>query len=303
MSASSGMCDLEVCHEPVNDVGGRFKGRFSQLGIDHGGLGIGMTQDLLDNAQIYSLFQEMGSIGMAQGMDGGFFVYTGLGQGLLEGDLNTGYGHGLISDCLSMPAATGRREEPVLIAVSLPELSEEFQSAVGQGDVAVLVALASDMEEHAVAVDVGDLQGSAFGQSQPAGVDGGETNPMAEHVDAGEGLSDFIEAQDGGQGLDPLGFEQTDGGPVPFEGVLIEELDSTESNGTGHPRPAGDIGAVEEILPQFLIGDQIGGLVIVFSQLADGSGVGFLCARREAAKLHVLDHSFAQSAHSRPPVS
>ena len=48
MSASSGMCDLEVCHEPVNDVGGRFKGRFSQLGIDHGGLGIGMPQDLLD---------------------------------------------------------------------------------------------------------------------------------------------------------------------------------------------------------------------------------------------------------------
>jgi hypothetical protein len=57
MSASSGMCDLEVCHEPVDDVGGRFKGRLGQLGVDHGGLWVGVTEDLLDDAQIDALFQ------------------------------------------------------------------------------------------------------------------------------------------------------------------------------------------------------------------------------------------------------
>jgi hypothetical protein len=58
--------------------------------------------------------------------------------------------------------------------------------------------------------------------------------------------------------------------------MLIEELNAAEGNGTGYPGPAGDVGAVEEILPQLLIGDQVRGLMIVFSQLTDGSDVGFL---------------------------
>jgi hypothetical protein len=61
MSASSGMTDLQVRHEPVDDLGGRLEGQLRQLGVDHGGLGIGVTQDLLDDAQIHPLFQEMGS--------------------------------------------------------------------------------------------------------------------------------------------------------------------------------------------------------------------------------------------------
>ena len=213
---------------------------------------------------------------MAQGMDRSPFVHAGFGQGVLEGDLDTGYGHGLISGCLPSPAASGGGEEPLLMVMGFPQLPEEFQSPLRQWDVAVFIALASDVQEHPVAVDIGNLQGPAFGQSQPAGVDGGQTDAMAEHVDAGEGSTHLIEAQDRGQGLDPLGFEQTNGGPVPLEGILIEELDAAEGNGTGHPGPAGDIGAVEEILPQLLIRDQVGGLMIVFSQFAHGSGVRFL---------------------------
>ena len=50
MSASSGISDLQVCHEPVDDVGCWFEGRLGQLGVDHGGLGVGVTEDLLDDA-------------------------------------------------------------------------------------------------------------------------------------------------------------------------------------------------------------------------------------------------------------
>jgi len=91
-------------------------------------------------------------------------------------------------------------------------------------------------------------------------------------------------------------------GPVSLQGLLVEELDPTEGNGTGHPRPAADIGAEEEILPQFLIRDQVRGFMVVLSELEDRSGVGLLGAGREASKLHILDHTFAQSAHGRPPV-
>jgi len=40
----------------------------------------------------------------------------------------------------------------------------------------------------------------------------------------------------------------------------------------------------------------------VLSELADRSGVGLLSPGREAPKLHVLDHTFAQNAHGRPPM-
>ncbi len=79
--------------------------------------------------------------------------------------------------------------------------------------------------------------------------------------------------------------------------MLIEELDSTQGNGTGHPGPAGDIGAVEEILPQFLIRDQVGRLMIVFSQFADGSGVSLLRAFPFAIELKGLDHFVVPVLH------
>jgi hypothetical protein len=104
----------------------------------------------------------------------------------------------------------------------------------------------------------------------------GETNPMAEHVDGGECSANLFDAQDGGEGFDPLGLEETHGGPVPLEGVLIEEFDAAQGDGAGHPGPSGDIGAIEEILPQFLIGDQVWGFMVVFGEFADGPGVGLL---------------------------
>ena len=64
MSASSGMGELQVRHEPVDDLGGRLEGRLGQLGVEHGGLGIGVAQDLLDDAEIHALFQQMGGVGM-----------------------------------------------------------------------------------------------------------------------------------------------------------------------------------------------------------------------------------------------
>jgi len=64
MSASSGIWALQIRHEPVDDRGGRLESRFGQLGVDHGSLRGGVAQDLLDDAQIHPLFEQMGGIGM-----------------------------------------------------------------------------------------------------------------------------------------------------------------------------------------------------------------------------------------------
>ena len=168
-------------------------------------------------------------------MNRGFFVNAGFGQSFLEGNLDAGCGQGLIRCCLPVSAPSGSREEPVFMAVGFPKLPEELQGTPGQRHIPVFVAFTVNVEKHAVAVDIGNLQGPAFGQSQAAGIDCGQADAMAEHVDACEGASDLIDAQDGRQGLDTLGLDKTDGGPILPQGILVEELDSTEGDGASHP--------------------------------------------------------------------
>jgi len=115
-------------------------------------------------------------------------VNAGFGQSFLEGDLDTGCGQGLIRGCFPVSAPSGSREEPVFMVMGFPELPEELQGTPGQRHIPVLVAFAANVEKHAVAVDIGNLQGPAFRQSQAAGIDCGQADAMAEHVDAGEGV-------------------------------------------------------------------------------------------------------------------
>jgi len=121
-------------------------------------------------------------------------VNAGFGQSFLEGDLDTGCGQGLIRGCLSLSTPSGSGEEPLFMAMGFPELPEYLHRPFGERHIPVLVSLAADVEEHAVTVDIGNLQGPAFQQSQAAGVNRGETGTMAEHVNAGEGAPDFIDA-------------------------------------------------------------------------------------------------------------
>ena len=59
--------------------------------------------------------------------------------------------------------------------MGLPELAEQLQNALGNGHVAVAIALAAaDVQEHAFGVDVGDGELEAFAQAQPATIDGGK---------------------------------------------------------------------------------------------------------------------------------
>lgn len=61
-----------------------------QVGIDTGGCDATVSQYLLDDADIDAAFKEMGSKGMAQGMDRCSFGDTALTQGRLESTLHCG---------------------------------------------------------------------------------------------------------------------------------------------------------------------------------------------------------------------
>lgn len=60
-------------------------------------------------------------------------------------------------------AVTFSRKESDRMAVGFPLLAQEQQGALGQRDVAILIAFASpDVEEHALGIDVADLEIQTF---------------------------------------------------------------------------------------------------------------------------------------------
>ena len=110
--------------------------------IDHGGFELSMAHVSLDDPQVDSGFQKMGSVGVSQGMDGdGLFVDSSSGLGPAEGPLDTTFGHGRGSGVCSVTASAKSREEEAGVTVGGPIASEQLEGGKGERDVAILGAL------------------------------------------------------------------------------------------------------------------------------------------------------------------
>ena len=90
-------------------------------------------------------------------------------------------------------------------------------------------------------------------------------------------------------------------GQRTLERVFVEELQAAKGDGGAAARPVFDVFDVEKVLPQFLVADLIGRLVIMLGELADSPDIHLLGARRHAAQLQVFDHPLLEWAHDVPP--
>ena len=154
--------------------------------------------------------------------------------------------------------------------MSFPEIPQQLQCALGQRHVTIPVALAgADMKEHAFPIDVTHLQSQPFSQPQAAGVNGAQANTVIQEGDAGEDLTDFTTGEHDGQfelGIGPHQFHLR--GPATLQGLFPEKFDRANRLST---RLAGDFLfdlEVEEVLAEFLRGDQVGGFLAEFTELA-----------------------------------
>ena len=87
---------------------------------------------------------------------GGLLDAAGL-EGEAEGALEGGAAHGAGGGGGAFAVVAFGGEEQVRMAMGFPALAQQEQGALGQGDVAVAIALAgTDVEEHALGVDVAD---------------------------------------------------------------------------------------------------------------------------------------------------
>jgi hypothetical protein len=175
--------------------------------------------------------------------------------------------------------------------------AQEVERGVGQRHVAILAALAMDVEQLAIAVDVRDLEAGAFHQTESAGVDGGEADAVDGDPDHAENAPDLVAAQHHGELLLALGSRHVEDGPWARERLLVEELDPAEGDGVGAAGDLLDGGQVEQVLAHVLLAQQIWRRPMESGELGDGADVGLHGAVGQAAQLEILDHALAQGRH------
>ncbi len=261
--------------------------------IDHGGFELGMAHVSLDDTQVDAGFEEMSGIGVAEGVNGdSLFSDSGSNLGPAEGALDTALGHGRRSVLCSITVSAKGGEEEARMAVGHPIAAEQMEGGLRERHVAIFGALSTvDMDHHAAAIDIGDFEVETFMESQAAGIDGGKIGVILEGFDLGKNGSDFLNAQNGWESSLILGSEDSEDVPVSLEDVFVEEANSAIADPHGIGGPVINVFPLEEIVLEFLLGDQIGGFGIELGEHADRAGVGLLSAFPLAIELKGLDRS------------
>jgi hypothetical protein len=284
---------VQALHYLIDQLAGILLTFLGKVEIDHGGFELGMAHVSLDDPQVDSGFEEMGGIGMAQGVNGDtFFVDSCSNLGTAESPLDTTLGHGRRSVLCSITVSAKGWEEEARMTVGHPIAAEQVEGGLGEGHVAIFRALSTvDMDHHAAAIDIGDFEVETFMESQAAGIDAGKIGVILEGFDLGKNASDFFNAENGRKASFGLGTEDSEDVPISLEDVFEEEAYPAITDAHGIGGPVINVLPVEEIVLELLLSDQIGGFAIELGEHADRAGVGLLSPFPLAIELKRLDRS------------
>jgi hypothetical protein len=140
-------------------------------------------------------------------------------------------------DAGAFPAASGRGEEPVGIAVPGPEAAQADEELRADRDFAGLAALGvGDAQNEACAVDVFGADVEGFAQAQAALIDEGEVGAVTTVAEGAQELGDFLAGEDMGQRLNALDFDFRPDFPRLAEMVAVkgaQGADGLVEGGTG----------------------------------------------------------------------
>ena len=188
---------------------------------------------------------------MSESSDRSAFLDAAFSEGVTEGILDIG--NRCRSDCpgklIVFARSSGSWENPMRVAVGFVPATQFDEGTSWQWHITVLATFALlDMNDHTLAVDIGDLEGSAFGKPESTGIDGQQADTVDWETNAIENTPDFFTSEDDGKASLTLGTHQVECAPFLFEGLSKKELNATESNGYRRALPLLDIADVEKIL-------------------------------------------------------
>ncbi len=158
--------------------------------------------------------------------------------------------------------APGGGKEPGRVPRGFPGGAEQREGLCGQGDLAVLGALASmDLDLEALPVNIGDVKGEGFVEPEAQARDGGEGDLVVHRCGRREEPPDLLDTEDGWQPVVGWCAQERQGVPVALEHVLREEAETPGADAHGRWSKAIDVVAVQEGVLQLLCSDAVGGLV------------------------------------------
>jgi hypothetical protein len=123
---------VQPLHYLIDQLTGILLPLLGKVEIDHGGFELGMAHVSLDDPQVDAGFEEMGGIGVTQGVNGdSFFLDSCSTLGPAEGALDTALGHGRRGVLGSIPVSAKGGEEEGRMAVGHPISAEQIEGGWG----------------------------------------------------------------------------------------------------------------------------------------------------------------------------
>jgi len=132
------------------------------------------------------------------------------------------------------------------------------------------------MDLEALPVNIGDLQGEGFMESEAQAIDGGEGDLVMYGGSRLEDTPDFLHTEDRGEMVGGLRAQERQGGPVTLQDVLREEADAAGADAHGRRGEAIDVFPVQEVTLQLLFGNAVGGFMGELGEQADFTDLSFL---------------------------
>jgi hypothetical protein len=259
---------------------------------EHRGVKLGRSHVALHEAGIHPSFEQMGGVGMPEGMHGdAHFPHAGPVFRSTEGALDTGATHG--GGCRRtvgvLPPGGGK--EPGLVTRGFPGGAEQREGIGGQGDVPIFGALAAvDMDLEALAITVGNLEEEGVMESEAHAIDGGKGDLVVQGGGSREEALDLLHTEDSGETVGGVCAQERERVPIALEDVLGEEADTALADTQGRGGEAIDVFAVQEGVLELLFSDEVGGFVGELRQQTDCTERGFLSPFALATALKRCDH-------------
>jgi hypothetical protein len=149
---------------------------------DQSGCELGVSQGALEETGLAASFEQMGGVGLPEGMDGhAHFGNASPGFGCADGALDTAATHGGTSRRTLWVLSPGGGQEPGRVTLGCPGGAEQSQRLCGQGDVPIFGALAAvDRDLEALTIEVGALQEEGVMEPAAQARDGGAGDLIGE---------------------------------------------------------------------------------------------------------------------------
>ena len=252
--------DRELVDQGVDQRCGVLGGRLRQARVDQCRVDRAVTELTLDVLEAQAALEQMGGVGVPEGVRGDGRADAGIAGDELDRALNAARAHRVGGAEALLGAEAGRKQQPGM-TMSPPVAAERGERQFGQDDVAVLLALAeSDVDSMLLGVDVLDLERESLSQAKAHAVGTKEEGLVAVLASGVEKRRDLGIADDIRQGSNVLRAHDPRALPGLLEGVLEEERQPREIEPHRAPRMRLDEG--EEVLVVLLVGNLVGAPIV-----------------------------------------